>query len=905
MKKSKIALFLLAAFLMLYFTVFAGVTSAYAETDDEMISGTNSSDVYDDSVSAVPVVNENYIYYLSKPGKARTVATSSLQMSQGGIIDYADIVKADGSKANITLKYVVNDGSGDMVDASGNAKWRMVYCLEYKKDYPIGTCTYDGGSTLSKYLVYCMTYGVQYWGETSTYASYSTGDWKKDYAVTQYAIHALNKEYVSGGTYAQNRDWILSHITYADVKAKTAQLINDALNDANYNGFSGSNYTGYKYFLSPVSQNSWSVYTNNGQAGYITDNWYNQDFRDTIYTSKSKPWYIKYVNSTVSGVSGAQVVWNNSKSWSAFKIWVPKAAYESAQVTGATITVSLTNQIPGYLSAWRYNPSNTRFQTSTIYEAGNYANQTNNVTATIARVAPKTGSISLKKTSSRPEFTNGNSMYSLKDAVYTVYKKGTSEKAGTITTDADGKGSLSGLPLGSYDVKETTAPKGYALSQQVYTVTINESNNYTVTIQATDSPQFAQISMLLRKIDEETGEATPQGNASMSGAEFTVKYYDNVNNTQDPSSWEKKPVRTWIFETNEEGIINLEHSFFKDGDALYVNDEDLPVVPLGTIVIQETCAPEGYLINNQSYVIEIKSDTNSEIISSYQTPIISEKVLRLNLKKMQSHTEKVIPGAVFEHIRPNGNAELLTTDANGTLCFKGLEWGKHVVREKSVPDGYSLNTNEILFTVKKGNVISIDSKATETDSSGKIDVSVNTEGNIEAVVEEKPAPYRLHIMKKNNQNLSIAGAEFTLYSDKECTNVICSKVTDEEGSVDFEHLYPEIYYFVKETKAPAGYRLPEKNKTYTIYAESIPVDDVFDFQVGDVKYSVKDTDTGNSVYLEGTKEERRICLNVINSIGIELPETGSSMTILLLGLGIVMGAAGMVLSNGKSKKQED
>ena len=95
MKKSKIALFLLAAFLMLYFTVFAGVTSAYAETDDEMISGTNSSDVYDDSVSAVPVVNENYIYYLSKPGKARTVATSSLQMSQGGIIDYDDIVKAD------------------------------------------------------------------------------------------------------------------------------------------------------------------------------------------------------------------------------------------------------------------------------------------------------------------------------------------------------------------------------------------------------------------------------------------------------------------------------------------------------------------------------------------------------------------------------------------------------------------------------------------------------------------------------------------------------------------------------------------------------------------------------------------------------------------------------------------
>ncbi len=905
MKKIKKVQSLLLTLLLLSFSVFANFIYVSADTDDEIVTDESvvepmdSFEGFESNVFEYPTVDENYISYLSKPSMTRTVATSSLQMSQGGIVDYADIVKSDGSKANISLKYVVNDGSGDMVDSSGNAKWRMVYCLEYKKNYPQGTNTYDGGASLSKYIVYCLTYGVQYWGETSTYTPYSTGDWKKDYAVTQYAIHALNLEFVPGGSYEQNRDWILSHITYSDVKKKTAQLINDALNDGNYKGFSGNNYTGYKYFLSPSTQSEWSAYTYNGQSGYITNNWYTQDFRDTIYTSKSKPWYIKYVSSSVSGVDGAKIVWENSKSWSGFKIWVPKAAYEAAQINGATVSVSLTNQIPGYLSAWRYNPSDTSFQVSTLYEAGSYSSQTNKVTATIEKVVPKTGSICLTKSSMEPEFTDNNSLYSLQDAVYTVYEKGTSIEVGTIITDFQGKGSLEGLTLGEYDIKETTAPEGFVLDTNVYSVTLSETDSASVSIDVADTPQMAPITVLLQKTDAETGKTSPQGTAVLSGAEFVVKYYDVLSGTEDPAITDNIPVRTWIFQTDDNGLIQYDSSFLISGDDLYITAAGIPAIPLGTIVIQETKAPEGYLLNDEIVIIPIDSNTTSENTISYAVPTISENILSIKLKKIQSGTEKVIPGAIFEHTRPNGEVEFSTTDENGELTFNGLEWGEHRIKEISVSEGYSVNTNEIKFSVNEQNKITIHSELVETDTDGKITITVNDEGKIEAAVEDKPLPYSFHGIKMNDKGLIIEGAEFTMYSDRECTDVIDRRITDNEGVFIMDNMIPGKYYYLKETKAPQGYRLPESRNLIEIYVESIPVEGVFDFYINGTKYTEKDTDTTREIYLGGTNADRVIYINVVNKTGLLLPETGSCMTILLIFTGVILATSGLIHSKYK------
>lgn len=971
----------------------------------------------DFDIPDIPVPIGDETAYLIKDGSNETekqsgislctVDTSKVAIKQGGIINYASgILSADGkSEAKMTLKYVDSDGNNkDMIDGAGSTKWRMVYCLQYKKDYPNGECNYISGTgELNKRIVYCLTYGVQYWGETTTYPTYSTGNWVKDYAVTQYAIHALNREFTSGNEYA-NRDWVARHITDASVKEKVIKLVNDAMTDSFYEGFNGSRYVGFKYSISPATQSGWSSYSVNGQAGYITNASYVQDYKDTVYTSKSKPWYIKYIGSSVSGVSGAQIVWdNNTKSWSSFKIWVPKASYETAQNTGATVTANISTQIPGYLSAWKYNPPASNMQISTFYEGAEYQPKEASVTATIAKVVrngtlnitkvssdtvlvkdnnnyslknavfkvykkgtntevktlttdangkasasiaagtydvvevtapqgyvldstrhevtitsggtanlsvkntPKTGKINLAKSSSKPEYTDNNSVYSLKDAVYTVYKKGTKTEVGKITTDKDGKGSLDNLAIGSYDVVETTAPKGFALDATTHSVTVNETNNSVVTIdlKVKDIPQLDPVGVMLKKVDADTMEAVPAGAGTLAGAEFTVKYYDVENYTTDPALDGKKAVRTWVVKTNDKGITRLRDDLLVSGDEFYLDSTGVPTLPLGTITIQESKAPEGYLLNEEVFIIPITSDGTAEGVNTYAIPTIPENALSLNLKKIQSGTDKAISGAVFEHTKPDGTTETMTTDENGELSFAGLAWGEHTVKEISVPDGYSVNTNEIKFTVSEGNVISINSKATETDTNGNVTVTVNKDGNIDAVVEEKPAPYKLRVVKYNDKEKVLSGAEFTLYAEEECNTVVSKSTTDENGVLTLENLIPGKHYYLKETKAPQGYKLPEHGNLYDIYVESTPVDGVFDFTVNGEKFTADSTDTTKNIYLSGSKADRVINMKIVNKIGLLLPETGSNMTLIVIAIGAVLMIFGMVFNKEKKKNKRE
>lgn len=87
----------------------------------------------------------------------------------------------------------------------------------------------------------------------------------------------------------------------------------------------------------------------------------------------------------------------------------------------------------------------------------------------------------------------------------------------------------------------------------------------------------------------------PQGAAELSGAEYTVKFYASETVTDTPT-------KTWVFRTDENG-----RSFFDDpdylisGDSLYANSNGDIIFPLGTVTVQETKAPEGYLIDNTVY----------------------------------------------------------------------------------------------------------------------------------------------------------------------------------------------------------------------------------------------------------------------------------------------------------------
>ena len=495
------------------------------------------------------------------------------------------------------------------------------------------------------------------------------------------------------------------------------------------------------------------------------------------------------------------------------------------------------------------------------------------------------GYLTATKTSAQPAVTNGNSCYTLNGAEYGVYSNSAcTSKVGTLTFNASGKANTLTLQAGTYYLKETKAPAGYSLSSAVTSATVTAGN--TTTASVTNRPQLDPIGVLVSKVDADTNQNVAEGAGTLQGAQFTVKYYAGTYSS-DPAAQGVAPTRKWVFATDADGFCYFSSAYLISGDAFYTNSSGIPSLPLGTVTIQETKAPEGYLLNPEVYVRQISANGNAENVDTYNYPIIKENSLKLDLVKKQEGTEIVIPGVVFEHTTPNGVVSTYTTDNAGTLTIKGLEHGTHTLREVSAIDGYIVNSNVITFEVSSNNSIKLLSTADK--SKGNIDFTVTAAGNISIVVENKLAPYNLVVHKQNNKGTVLEGAEFTLYSEKECINAVSIGVTDANGNLTFNGLVVGTKYYLKETKAPTGYRIPvdENGAPYVteIYTSSNPTINEFFFYINGDKFNSEAT---GDYTLTGTTQNREVNVTVINEITYRLPETGSTMTLVLMGLGLAL-----------------
>ena len=506
--------------------------------------------------------------------------------------------------------------------------------------------------------------------------------------------------------------------------------------------------------------------------------------------------------------------------------------------------------------------------------------------------------IKLVKSSSDPSITEGNACYSLEGAEYTIYsEKECVNSVGLLVTDANGESNTVSLKNGTYYIKETKAPKGFLKDEEVHEVTLtSENSEIPRVLSVEDKSTMDPISVLLKKVNADTNLNGNQINLSLENAEFTIKYYDVENSMIDPAETGKTPVRTWVFKTDEDGFSTLDTSYLVSGDELYLTSSGIPSLPIGTITIQETKAPEGYHINDEIFVIPINGE--SEGVTSYNYPEIPERALKLNLKKVQAGTEIPIKGVTFEHTKPDGTKETLETDENGELSFVGLGFGRHTVVEVDSAD-YVLNTNVIDFTVEEGNKITINSEAVETDTVGNISLTVDEGGDLEAIVENKPEPYSLRVLKVSDEGSKLSGAEFTLYADEKLTEVISVMETDEEGLLTIDGMIAGKTYYLRETKAPEGYRLPENNMVYSINIKSIPAEDVFTFTVNGEAFGKEDTDESRGIYYTNEDGEDTVNIRVVNSAGALLPETGSGMTVLMITVGVLLMVSVLFVSRLK------
>jgi len=439
------------------------------------------------------------------------------------------------------------------------------------------------------------------------------------------------------------------------------------------------------------------------------------------------------------------------------------------------------------------------------------------------------------------------------------------------------------------------------LDKTTYTVTIKPNETYKLKV--SDKPTLDPVGVLLGKVDKETNQNKPEGSLSLEGALFTAKFYAGVQSDSDPAVEGKTADRTWIFRTNEDGFCYYEEKYLESGDELYLSPTKNPSLPIGTLTIQETKAPEGYLINPEVYTIKITSNNNgSEFVYTYNEPEIPEQSLDLNIVKKEKGKDYVIEGAVFEHTKPGGTTETVTTDENGTCKFKGLGYGKHTIREISVPDEYIVNDGVVTFTVAKDNKITLDSN-TAKDNSMRFEVE--KEGTARLCVEDTLAPYQLKITKVNEKGKTLEGAEFTLYEDAEGTKEVSKIVTDNTGVVTTDPLEVEKKYYLKETKAPQGYRIPKdingNDYVYEIYTK---INDKRQYEYY-VNGEVHTKDSGDYA-IEGTPHERIINLKIENRIGLQMPETGNHATliIVLLGAGCMLAAIIRQMKKGRGKEDE-
>ena len=510
------------------------------------------------------------------------------------------------------------------------------------------------------------------------------------------------------------------------------------------------------------------------------------------------------------------------------------------------------------------------------------------------------GKLQIKKTSANTSITDNNSCYSLANAVYGVYKsesdaKNDKNRVSSLKTNENGWSNTIELNADTYYLKEVTPPKGYALNSAInkITVTSGKTIQYGTNGELKDYPQSDPVRVVLGKVDKETNKNKPQGSASLANAEFTVKYYKGLYDS-DPAKSGQTPARSWVLKTDSDGYCDLSDGYKVSGDDFYLTSKGDTTLPIGTITIQETKAPTGYFINNEVFVRKITTSGSVEGVDTYNQPEVLEKVIKFDIKKVQAGTSTPVAGAVFLHTMPSGSTEELTTNGSGEITITGLASGTHKIKEIKSPDGYQLNPNEVVFNVASGT-------GTITFTSGTnslVTHGTKDSGDGYATFGNKVNPFNLKITKTNEHGKVLKGAEFRLYSDADCKNVVDTQTSDDKGLLTFKNLDVEKTYYFKETKAPQGYRIPvdENGNAYvhSVYVKATPQTNTFEFTVDGIKYNTSKT-SGN-IRLEGTKNDRVVAVDITNKTTQLLPETGSNGTILLIGLVVAVIAFALYMS---------
>ena len=323
---------------------------------------------------------------------------------------------------------------------------------------------------------------------------------------------------------------------------------------------------------------------------------------------------------------------------------------------------------------------------------------------------------------------------------------------------------------------------------------------------------------------------------------------------------------------------------------------ELDNLNLGEYTLKESIVPDGFRDDDSTYDFTITADkTDSKLHMGLDvTWEINNYPTFINVYKVDKDSGKKLENAEFDLYNVTDKKKVGTykTDKNGNIAVFYLSRQKtYYLQETKAPDSYKLNDTKYYFYVDEKGAFSV-SNLNGTVEDGTFNVPFH--GTMTITVKNEIDICNLRITKKNDNSKVLENAEFSLYSDKECTKEIEKGKTDKNGQLNFDRISVGDFY-LKETKAPAGYRLLED----PIKISLKNVNGKFTFFVNDKE--IKEDDKNNSLTLENGLYTGN--LTVINSRGSILPATGSPMTIVLTGAGILCLL--ILIKRGKNNDEEN
>ena len=415
-----------------------------------------------------------------------------------------------------------------------------------------------------------------------------------------------------------------------------------------------------------------------------------------------------------------------------------------------------------------------------------------------------------------------------------LYKK--DEQVATLTTDKEGKASVSNLYLGKYYLKEITPPVGYLLDEEEHDVNCNYEGDQVETVKrntVSKEDVIKQPFQLIKAADNDKTDAD-----LLKGAGFSAYLISSLT-VKDDGSYDF---------TNATPIVLTE-----DGKTEMFTDErgyacSIPI-PYGRYIVRETTTPHNFMPVDDFIVTVTENSSTPQV---WRVLLDDEFKAKLKIVKQDDETKQPVLLANTEFkvydLDAKKYVEQVTTypntvvhksyftDENGYLILpESLKCGNYRIEEVSAPDGYTQNTQYVEIKVDKNTAYQMD--------------SVSGDAIITVTYENHPVKGKLVIHKSGEtlksfkkdfvyEETSLEGAEFEIYAAEDIftpdhqvdeqgnRHVIYAKdtlvktvTTNKNGEAVIKDL-PLGKYRVKETKATSGFVLnPDSQEVSFIYKD--------------------------------------------------------------------------------------